>query len=76
MISNFKLFPNFYISQNFVQNVRKQKNTFVLSCKSGVLYLPNEIRNVLHADGKNPKTQKNYSAVDLICPLPHKFSLE
>ena len=29
MISNFKLFPNFNISQNFVQNVQKQKNTFV-----------------------------------------------
>ena len=25
MISNFKLFPNFNISQNFVQNVQKQK---------------------------------------------------
>ena len=33
MISNFKLFPNFNISQNFVQNVQKQKNTFVLSCE-------------------------------------------
>ena len=32
MISNFKLFPNFNISQNFVQNVQKQKNTFVVSC--------------------------------------------
>ena len=32
MISNFKLFPNVNISQNFVQNVQKQKNTFVLSC--------------------------------------------
>ena len=32
MISKFKLFPNFNISQNFVQNVQKQKNTFVLSC--------------------------------------------
>ena len=33
MISNFKLFPNINISQNFVQNVQKQKkNTFVLSC--------------------------------------------
>ena len=31
MISNFKLFPNFNISQNFVQNVQKQKNAFVLS---------------------------------------------
>ena len=31
MISNFKLFPNVNISQNFVQNVQKQKNTFVLS---------------------------------------------
>ena len=31
MISNFKLIPNFNISQNFVQNVQKQKNTFVLS---------------------------------------------
>ena len=31
MISTFKLFPNFNISQNFVQNVQKQKNTFVLS---------------------------------------------
>ena len=27
MISNFKLFPYFYISQNFVQNVQKQKKT-------------------------------------------------
>ena len=33
MISKFKLIPNFNISQNFVQNVQKQKNTFVLSCK-------------------------------------------
>ena len=32
MISNFKLFPNFNISQNFYQNVQKQKNTAVLSC--------------------------------------------
>ena len=32
MISNFKLFPNFNISQNFVQNVQKQKKTNVLSC--------------------------------------------
>ena len=32
MISNYKLFPNGNISQNFVQNVQKQKNTFVLSC--------------------------------------------
>ena len=32
MISNFKLLPNVNISQNFVQNVQKQKNTFVLSC--------------------------------------------
>ena len=31
MISNFKLFPNFNISQKFVQNVQKQKNTFILS---------------------------------------------
>ena len=31
MISNFKLFPNFNISQNFVENAQKQKNTFVLS---------------------------------------------
>ena len=39
MISNFKVFPNFNISQNFVQNVQKQKNTFVLSC---ILESPNE----------------------------------
>ena len=32
MISNFKLFPYFNISQNFVQNVQKQKKTSVLSC--------------------------------------------
>ena len=31
IISNFKLFQYFNISQNFVQNVQKQKNTFVLS---------------------------------------------
>ena len=31
MVSNFKLIPNLNISQNFVQNVQKQKNTFVLS---------------------------------------------
>ena len=28
MISNFKLFPNVNISQNFVQNVQKQKKHF------------------------------------------------
>ena len=28
MISNFKLFPYFNISQNFVQNVQKQKKNF------------------------------------------------
>ena len=38
MTSNFKLFPNFNISQNFIQNVQKQKNTFVLSCSSLFLY--------------------------------------
>ena len=32
MISNFKLFLYFNISQNFVQNVQKQKKTSVLSC--------------------------------------------
>ena len=37
MISNFKLIPNFNISQNFVQNVQKQKNTFVLSCSKKFL---------------------------------------
>ena len=31
MISNFKLFPYFNISQNFVQNVQKQKKNYVLS---------------------------------------------
>ena len=39
MISNFKLFPNFNISQNFVQNVQKQKNTFVLSLPHDDVYL-------------------------------------
>ena len=39
MISNFKLFPNFNISQNFVQNVQKQKNTFVVSCISNCFKL-------------------------------------
>ena len=35
MISNFKLFPYFNISQHFVQNVQKQKKTTsVLSCVS------------------------------------------
>ena len=29
MISNFKLFPYFNISQNFVQNVQKQKKPSV-----------------------------------------------
>ena len=37
MISNFKLFAYFNISQNFVQNVQKQKNTSVLSwCQRSV----------------------------------------
>ena len=31
MISNFKLFPYFNISQDCVQNVQKQKKTSVLS---------------------------------------------
>ena len=34
MISNFKLFAYFKISQNFVQNLQKQKKTSVLSWSS------------------------------------------
>ena len=45
MISNFKLFPNVNISQNFVQNVQKQKNTFVLSC---FLYFCHWLQNFLN----------------------------
>ena len=32
MISNFKLFQYFNISQNFVQNVQIQKKNSILSC--------------------------------------------
>ena len=39
MISNFKLFQYFNISQNFVKNVQKQKSTSVLSCLSSLLFV-------------------------------------
>ena len=37
MISNFNFFPYFNISQKFVQNVQKTKNSSVLSCCNLIL---------------------------------------
>ena len=50
MIFNFKLFPYFNISQNFVQNVQKQKNTFVLSWVEQFLKFYSRIKRLIVED--------------------------